>query len=260
MPMLDLLVICSTAFIVAGLTLYSGFGLGTLLMPVMALFLPVDTAVAVTAVVHFIANLGKLALVGRHAVPAVVLKFGLPAFVAAAAGAWALSWLSGLGSTLPYRLFGHQFEIVPVKAVIAVLLLVFVFLEVNGHERSMPVDRRYLPVGGLLSGFFGGLSGHQGAFRSAFLAKSGLSTHQFLGTSVVIACLVDFARLGMYGATLSLHSLAERPGALLAMIGAALLGTFLSARYIGRVTMRAIQVLIAAMLVVIAVGLGTGLL
>lgn len=105
---------------------------------------------------------------------------------------------------LSYRLFGHQFEVVPVKAVIALLLLGFVAMEITGDGFPRRAGRSALPLGGLLSGFFGGLSGHQGAFRSAFLANAGLSTQQFLGTSVVIACLVDLARLTTYGATLSL--------------------------------------------------------
>src|SRR5262249_18547707 len=44
--------VAGVALFVAGLTLFSGFGLGTLLMPAFALFLPVPVAVAATAVVH----------------------------------------------------------------------------------------------------------------------------------------------------------------------------------------------------------------
>ncbi len=50
----------------------------------------------------------------------------------------------------------------------------------------------------LLSGFFGGLSGHQGALRSAFLAKSGLSTERFVGSNAVIGFLVDLTRISVY--------------------------------------------------------------
>jgi uncharacterized membrane protein YfcA len=260
MPPLDLVMICLAAFVAGGLTLYSGFGLGTLLMPVMALFMPVEKAIAVTAVVHFINNLGKLAVVGRHAAKPVVLQFGLPALVAAILGAWALGWLSGLTSALHYRLFGYQFEVLPVKAVVAVLLLGFVLLELNAGEHTLQMDRRYLAVGGLVSGFFGGLSGHQGAFRSAFLAKSGLTKQQFLGTGVVIACLVDFSRLAVYSAPLSLDSIEEHAGAFIAIVTSTLLGTLLGARYIEQITMRRIHLLIAALLTIIALGLGSGLL
>jgi uncharacterized membrane protein YfcA len=260
MSLLNLFIVCLTAFIIGGLTLYSGFGLGTLLMPVMALFVPIGTAIAVTAVVHFITNLGKVALVGRHADASVVLQFGLPALFAAAAGASVLGWLSSLTPVLPYRLLGHQFHVLPVKAVIAVLLLGFVLFELREEQATLQFDRRYLPLGGLLSGFFGGLSGHQGAFRSTFLAKSNLTKHEFLGTSAVIACLVDIARLAMYSTSLPMSTLGEHPGALAVVVGSALLGTYLSARYIEHVTMRTIRTLIAALLIVIALGLCTGLL
>ena len=68
------------------MTLFSGFGLGTLLLPVMVLFFPVDLAIALTAVVHALNNLFKCWLLGRHADGAVVLKFGLPAILAALLG------------------------------------------------------------------------------------------------------------------------------------------------------------------------------
>lgn len=38
-----------TAFLVSGLTLFSGFGLGTVLMPAFALFFPLPVAIAATA-------------------------------------------------------------------------------------------------------------------------------------------------------------------------------------------------------------------
>ena len=74
------------ALFAAGLTLYSGFGLGTLLLPVFALFFPAEVAVVATAMVHGANNVFKVSLLGRHADRGVVLKFGLPAIAAAKAG------------------------------------------------------------------------------------------------------------------------------------------------------------------------------
>jgi len=58
------------------------------------------------------------------------------------------------------------------KATIAVLLLFFAIFELLPRFKHFSFDRKYLPLGGILSGFFGGLSGNQGALRSAFLVKS----------------------------------------------------------------------------------------
>jgi len=60
-------VITLTAILVSGLTLFSGFSLGTILMPAFALFFPIPVAIAATADVHLANNLFKLGLVGRQA-------------------------------------------------------------------------------------------------------------------------------------------------------------------------------------------------
>ena len=75
---MEYIVICLASLAVSGLTLFSGFGLGTVLTPVMALFFPIETAVAVTAVVHFANNLFKFGLIARQADWPVVAKFSMP--------------------------------------------------------------------------------------------------------------------------------------------------------------------------------------
>ena len=84
---MDYLIVCIAALVASGLTFFSGFGLGTLLLPTFVLFFPLPSAVAMTAVVHLLNNLFKLVLVGRHADKDVVVRFGAPAVVSAFVGA-----------------------------------------------------------------------------------------------------------------------------------------------------------------------------
>ena len=74
-------IICSTALLVSGLTLFSGFGLGTILMPAFAVFFPIEVAVAATAVVHGTNNIFKMIMVGRHADYGLVLRLSSAAFI-----------------------------------------------------------------------------------------------------------------------------------------------------------------------------------
>jgi len=191
-------VVCTVALLASGLTFFSGFGLGTLLLPAFALFVPVDRAIALTAIVHFLNGLFKLALAGRQADRRVVIRFGLPAIATAFVGAWVLIWLTGLGVLFDYTLLGRRFEVTPVKLVVGVVLVVFAAVDVLPRLRNLEFDPRYLPLGGAVSGFFGGLSGMQGALRSAFLIRAGLSKESFIGTGVVVACFVDASRLALY--------------------------------------------------------------
>src|SRR4030067_3367743 len=196
---MDYLVVCLVAVLVSALTLFSGLGRGTLLMPAFALFFPVRVAVAATSVVPLANNLFKVSLVGRKANWSVVVKFALPGALAAMAGAALLNLFAGLQPVWSYQLGGQVHKIVVVDLVIGVAIVGFAFLDLLPRFNEMTFDRKYLPVGGLLSGFFGGLSGIQGALRSAFLIKAGLEKESFIGTSTVSAALVGVARLLGYG-------------------------------------------------------------
>jgi uncharacterized protein len=256
----DILIVSIAALAASGLTLFSGFGLGTLLMPVFALFFPVEVAIAQTALVHFANNLFKLGLFAKRADWRTVVLFGGPAFLASYLGARSLLWLSGLNPLMTYTMLGRELAVEPVKLVIAMLMAGFAMLELSPKSGGFTIDRKYLPAGGLLSGFFGGLSGNQGAFRSAFLIKSGLSKEGFIATGVVIAAMVDFSRLSVYSGML----VAPEVKANLAMIAAATLAAFIGAfagsRLLGKVTIHTVRIIVAVMLLLIALLLGLGLI
>jgi len=257
---MEYFVICVVAFLASGLTLFSGFGLGTILLPAFALFFPIDVAIALTAVVHFLNNLFKLFLVGKFANKAVVLAFGLSAIFAAFWGAQTLLWLGNIKPIMKYALSDHEFFIAPVKLIIAVLMIAFAFFEILPQFSKINFDKKYLPAGGLLSGFFGGLSGNQGAFRSAFLVKCGLPKESFIATGVVIACMVDVSRISVYGTHIFSGVLNEQKTLLLATVLSAFLGAFISNRFVKKITLRIVQNIVTAMLVLIALLLGVGII
>ena len=252
------LAICLAALLASTLTLFSGFGLGTLLMPVVALFFPISVAISITAIVHLANNLFKVALVGRHTSWSTVLSFGFPAVVASFFGALLLSRLSTLPPLYEVSLLGTTRSVLPIKAVAGGLITLFVLLELIPTFSNLTFERRFLSLGGFLSGFFGGLTGHQGALRSMFLVKAGLTKEEFIATGVVVAALVDIARLMVYGWTIGLAGLAEPYLVVLACL-AAFVGAFFGARWIHKVTLRAIQLLVSILLLVISAGLMTGL-
>ncbi len=258
-------VICLVALLVSALTLFSGFGLGTLLMPAFALFFPVSVAVAATAVVHLANNLFKVALVGKNANGRVVLLFGLPAAALAVVGAVLLEQFASVPPLWQYYFGEQRHSITAVKLVIAALMIGFALLEVSPRFERWSVHPRYIPLGGALSGFFGGLSGHQGALRAAFLVRAGLTKEAFIGTSAVCAVIVDCARLIVYGVTLWSTRFEELrsegiTGLIVAGCLAAFAGSFIGTRLLKKVTMRGIQRLVGIMLFLLAAALGSGLI
>src|SRR5688572_6688431 len=122
---MEILIISVSAFVVSILTFFSGFGLGTILTLVFMIFFPVDLAIALTGIVHFFNNIFKLFLVGRNADKGVLLRFGIPAVIAAIAGAWLLLHIPDVKPLFAYEMFGRKFEVYPVKFIISILLIIF---------------------------------------------------------------------------------------------------------------------------------------
>ena len=209
---------------------------------------------------HLLNSLFKLTLVGRRANLRIAARFGLPAILAAWAGALVLAWLAGRDPLFTYSLAGREVSVEPVAFVVAALMLVFAALELAAPFRKLAIPPRYLPLGGLLTGFFGGLSGHQGALRSAFLIRAGLSKEAFIGTGVVVAAMVDLTRLAVYSERFLSSEVARQAPLLGAAVLAAFAGAFLGNRLLRKIDLRSIEAGVAVLLVLVALGLGSGLL
>lgn len=252
--------ICIVALIGSGLTLFSGFGLGTILVPVFAVFFPIEIAISLTAIVHFLNNLFKLTLLGKHADKSVIIRFGIPAIISAFIGAYVLTLLTGMLPLFHYSISGKTFEVMPVKLTIAILLTVFALFDVIPRLANLQFNQKYLPLGGLLSGFFGGLSGNQGALRTAFLIRANLSKEAFIATGVVIACLIDISRLTVY--TKQIIEIGDQfnYSLIIAATLSAFLGAYIGNKVLKKITVKTLQYVVAAMLFIFAVLLGAGII
>lgn len=254
------LVICGVALLASGLTFFSGFGLGTLLVPAFSLFFAVEQAIALTAIVHFLNGVFKLALVWRYVDPHIVVRFGVPAIFAAFLGAWALLRMSGADPLLTYSALGGTWQVTPAKLVVGMLLIVFAVAELAPAFHAMSFPPRLLPIGGLLSGFLGGLSGMQGALRSAFLVKAGLSKERYVATGAAIAFLIDVSRLTVYSRLVREQEAALDYVLLAAAVVSAFIGAAVGNRYLRKVSMPAIKGLVAALLFLVGAALVAGVL
>lgn len=257
---MEIATVCLAAFFASSLTLFSGFGLGTLLMPVVAIFFPLELAIAMTAIVHLANNIFKIGLLGKMANGSVLLRFGVPAIAAALLGAALLTWLGDLPPLAEYSALGREFRVSPLKLIVGILIIAFVVLELIPSFAKVSLHPKWLPLGGIVSGFFGGLSGHQGAFRSMFLLKSGLNKETFVATSAVLAVMVDLARIAVYGADISPNGASTDWLLITAASISAFAGAYLGARLLKKVTIRSVQITVSLLLIVVAIGLIGGVL
>ena len=255
---MEIVIVSIVAFLTALLTFFSGFGLGTLLAPVLMLFFPIDVAIALTGIVHFFNNIFKLVLVGKNVNKEVFIRFGIPAIVFAFIGAYVLLQIPNMQPLFSYEFIGKTFAVYPLKLTIAILILFFAMMDILPYFNKLQFDKNKLPIGGALSGFFGGLAGTQGALRSAFLIRAGLSKEAFIGTTVVISSLVDFTRLSVYATRMMQLNLKENLPLLICATLSAMTGAFIGNKLLKKVTINFLKITVATFLILIGIALGLG--
>ncbi|MEJ6589727.1 MAG: TSUP family transporter [Crocinitomicaceae bacterium] len=192
------ILICVVSFSASILTFFSGFGLGTMLLPAFSLFMPIEMAVLATAIVHILNNALKFILIRKFIDKAVLIAFGVTAVVGAFIGAITQKNIGGDGSFYEIQVFDSIYTVELLSFVVGLLMIVFAVLDLIPLLKKISFGKGQFAIGGFLSGFFGGLSGHQGALRAAFLAKSNLKAEVFISTSVCLSLLIDAVRIPIY--------------------------------------------------------------
>lgn len=256
----EFLLIGLTACAASLLTFFSGFGLGTLLTPVFMLCgFDLQISIALTAVVHLLNNLFKLLLTGKHFNKEVVLKFGIPAiagafigsFILGNAGEPTLLYSGSIGSTVV------QVELF--KLIIAIIMIVFALMEIM-PALNFSAEKKWLPFGGVLSGFFGGLTGHQGALRSAFLMKLGLTKESFIASGIAIACMIDISRLSVYADKFAISAWQSQWQLLLTATLSAFIGAVAGQQLLKKITIRILHLSVSILIILFSFALALGLI
>lgn len=159
-----------------------GFGIGSLLTPLLALRFGMDTAVAAVALPHAVATAIRCWRL-RQSIDATVLRrFGL------------LSAAGGLAGALVYTVLDAG----ALKRVLGALLVLTSAAQFSGLATRWHPRGATVALLGLGSGFFGGIAGNQGGLRAAALSAFRLSPLAFVATSTATGLLVDAARTPVY--------------------------------------------------------------
>ena len=254
---MEYFLIAACSFLASLLAFYSGFGLGTILMPIIAIFFPLPVAIALTAVVHLFHNMFKAGLLWNEVDWRIVVRFGGSAIIAAMLGAWLLQKLAFRTPITIYEFFGRREDISLLNLLIGGLLILFATLEAFPQRA---IKMKSLFWGGAMSGFFGGLSGNQGAFRSLFLVKANLQTKSFIGTNAAIAVAVDIIRLIIYGWSFGFLLKSISISLWTVSVGGSLAGVCLGMIFLKKVTITFIQKAIICLLYVLGILLAMGVI
>ena len=123
-------------------------------------------------------------------------------------------------------------------------MMSFAIIEAFPNLKNVSISPKYLPIGGIISGFFGGLTGHQGAFRSMFLIRAGLSKEQFIATGSAFSFFVDLTRLSVYLKNISKLDIGNSAVLLSLATLAALSGVLIGNSLLKKVDMKFIRIIV----------------
>ena len=202
-------------FLAAALTVPAGFGLATMITPVVFLWLEPHEAVAVVAIVHGSHNAWKLKVLRESVDYSAVRRFG-----------WAMVVGALLGAAL-----NTVVESEPLLLLVGIALIILPLLSVTERWTNFRLPEAEDRIGGFGSGFFGGLTGHQGALRAMFLQKRLPDKAEYAATAAVLALVVDLTRIPVYVA-LGGWQILDAGALIVGLVFAAILGVQLGKRWL----------------------------
>ena len=231
-------VLLGASVLAGAIAAVSGFGIGSLLTPVLMVSLSTAHAVAVVAIPHAVATTIRWLRLRRDVHGPTFRQFGIASAIGGLAGA-----------TLQAQLASPVLTIV-----LASLLTMAGLTELAGRRVPLPQTRFWRIAGGILSGLFGGLVGNQGGIRAAALLGFNMPARQLVATATASALLVDAARVPIYFATAGPVIIEQARLGIIASIGVTI-GTFIGVPLLGRIPAPLYKRLIGALLVALAISL-----
>jgi uncharacterized membrane protein YfcA len=224
------------ALVAGGIASVAGFGIGSLLTPLVAVQYGMKIAVGAVAIPHIIATVLRFWQLRAHVDRHVFLGFGL----------------MNAGGALVGALI-HARVTSPVLTVVLGVLLIFVgIVGVSGYAERMRFSRSVSWVAGAASGGFGGLVGNQGGIRSAAMLGLEVQGPAFVATSTAIGLAVDAVRMPVYFATAAGHIFSAWPAIVSGVIGV-VIGTLVGERILRRIPERVFRRVVSAILVAIGI-------
>jgi uncharacterized membrane protein YfcA len=226
------------AAIAAAVASIAGFGVGSILTPLLAIRVGTKLAVAAVSIPHLIATALRFALIREHVDKRVFLSFG----ITSAAG--------GLVGALLHTRFSSAI----LSYILGALLVFAGMMGITGWSQRLRFTGAAAWIAGALSGIFGGLVGNQGGIRSAAMLGMQVSKESFVATATAIALVVDAARMPVYAITQAKQVVEIWPFLLFATLGV-VVGTIAGARMLRRIPEPVFRRVVSAIILALGISM-----
>jgi uncharacterized protein len=176
------IVLFAGAIISGAISVVAGFGVGTVLNPLLAAAVGTPLAVAAVSIPHFFATALRAWRLRSHIDRQVLLRFAIPGAV------------GGLVGILLHNAAANRVNLI----VVGILAIFLGVSALDGLPRYTRFNDTRAWIYGAIAGFYGGLVRHQGGLRSAALLGFDISKKSFLAAAAASWLIVDAVRMPVY--------------------------------------------------------------
>lgn len=249
--------ICVTVFFAILITYCIGFGLGTILLPVMCFYYPPLEALFLSAMLHGFQSAIKTLINFKYIPWRQVIWFSASAIPCSLLGSYCIVYITHWSYKIYFNIYSVDFYTTPIRFVIACSMLVFSVLELLKPKQENTEKSLVFLISGTLSGFFGGLTGHQGVLRSMFTSKQFKSTYTLVAFNGLVSLCIDTTRLlNYFKGTITIST---APLHIIILLSIALLATFTGQNFLKHIKLNLINRLIFIFIIVFSFFYGIGL-
>ncbi len=228
--------LAGAGFLAGSIASVSGFGIGSLLTPLLAIRVGAKLAVAAVSVPHLTATALRFWIMRRHVDTRLLWSFGLMSAAGGLAGALLHNWAEN-----------------PVLTIVFAVLLIFTgVMGLTGLSQRLRFRGWVAWLAGAVSGALGGLVGNQGGIRAAAMLGFDVPRDAFIATATAVGLIVDGARLPVYLATQG-QEIARLWLFLAAATAGAVIGTLVGQRLLRRIPETLYRRLVAALVLALGV-------
>lgn len=215
----------------------AGFGIGSVITPLLAARYGMKLAVAAVAIPHVVGTALRFWFLRKSIDRRVMLSFGVTSALGGLAGAVLHAYIAS-------------------RALALLLAALLIFAGVTGLLGiTIRFGRRGAWVAGALSGMLGGLVGNQGGIRAGAMLGFDVPKEAFIATATAVALFVDGMRVPVYLTTQGRQLVAIWPAVAAATIGV-VAGTFAGRAILGRLSETTFRRVVSALLI----GLGVSMI
>lgn len=226
----------STGIIAGIVAAISGFGIGSLLTPLLSIQIGTKTAIAIVSIPHMIGTAIRCWKLKSNIDKKLFLRFGISSIAGGLLGAL-LFWKTTT----------------PALTMIFGIILIFAgFMEFIGISQKFRVGKIIALMGGFVSGFLGGLVGNQGGIRSAALLSFNIDTKAFVATATAIGLVVDAIRMPIYFMIEGSEIINQWHYVMLATVGV-VIGTLVGIQILNKIPKEIFRRIVASLIILLGI-------